>query len=218
MVPLVGLVEGLAVAATYLLTVNVLPPYAASSLALLAHLVITGGIHVEGLADYVDALASGKRGVEALKVMRDPRVGAVGVSSIFAILAPRIFAISELSQVQLVLSYIGAAEAMYVAARLTKRTPTDGIGKLFVGEAKKSSPLPNIASLLASYLVVLLVGLTLTSIQTTWFAKSVIVAVIVALLVTKHAEARIGFINGNVLGAVYEITLTMLLIVYAVRW
>ncbi|RIV29294.1 adenosylcobinamide-GDP ribazoletransferase [Alicyclobacillaceae bacterium I2511] len=57
----------------------VLPPLPATGLALGVYTLLTGGLHVDGLMDTADALGSRHNREAALAVMKDSRVGAMGV-------------------------------------------------------------------------------------------------------------------------------------------
>lgn len=62
--------------------------YAIIPVVLLA--VLTGGLHLDGLSDTFDGLASGKGKEEALAIMRDPHSGALGVTAVVCVLLLKI--------------------------------------------------------------------------------------------------------------------------------
>lgn len=65
----------------------ILSPLPTATVAVLITTLITGGLHLDGLMDTADALGSRKRGEAALQIMKDSRVGAMGViAGCFAIL------------------------------------------------------------------------------------------------------------------------------------
>jgi adenosylcobinamide-GDP ribazoletransferase len=67
-----------------------------AALVVALDLMVTGGLHADAVADVADGLASRRRGAEALGVMRDPRVGAVGASAGVAVLLLRLAWIAAL--------------------------------------------------------------------------------------------------------------------------
>ncbi|MEW6583261.1 MAG: adenosylcobinamide-GDP ribazoletransferase, partial [Actinomycetota bacterium] len=76
--PLVGAAVGAAAGAVAALlhgTVGVLP---AAALAVAVDALLTGGLHYDALADAADG-AGGRTREDALRIMRDPRVGSHGV-------------------------------------------------------------------------------------------------------------------------------------------
>ncbi len=85
--PVVGLVQGVVMAlwvwACGLLGVGKL---LFSVLAALVPLAVTGGIHLDGFVDTVDALSSRRDRDEMLRIMKDPHVGAFGAMAVGAYL------------------------------------------------------------------------------------------------------------------------------------
>lgn len=87
--PMVGLVLGGLLAATDLLVDRLFAPEVANLLVLLLLVVVTRGLHQDGLADTLDGLAGGRTPVERLAIMRDGRIGAIGATGLFLALALR---------------------------------------------------------------------------------------------------------------------------------
>ncbi|MFA5096953.1 MAG: adenosylcobinamide-GDP ribazoletransferase [Candidatus Omnitrophota bacterium] len=85
--PLVGLLLGLIlVGINSCLSILHFPGFAAAIILIVSLAVITGGMHLDGLADTADAFLSGKAKDEMLVIMRDPHIGVMGVLSIVAAL------------------------------------------------------------------------------------------------------------------------------------
>ncbi|HHY93612.1 MAG TPA: adenosylcobinamide-GDP ribazoletransferase [Firmicutes bacterium] len=81
--PLVGACLGLLLALLNHFLSKVLPAQLTAVLLVTLAWMLTGGIHLDGLADTVDGLASRAPAARALEVMHDPRVGAVGAAAAF---------------------------------------------------------------------------------------------------------------------------------------
>jgi adenosylcobinamide-GDP ribazoletransferase len=81
--PFVGLILGalLALINTLLIILH-LPALAISIILVVALIAMTGGVHLDGLADTADAFLSGKPKEEMLKIMRDSHIGVMGVLSL----------------------------------------------------------------------------------------------------------------------------------------
>jgi adenosylcobinamide-GDP ribazoletransferase len=77
--PVVGALIGGATAGTLLLTGLFWPIGLAVLLALLAEIVLTGGLHEDGLADCCDAFGGGWTRDDILRILKDSRVGTYGV-------------------------------------------------------------------------------------------------------------------------------------------
>ncbi|MFQ5896126.1 MAG: adenosylcobinamide-GDP ribazoletransferase, partial [Nitrospinota bacterium] len=94
--PLVGFFLGGLLAGGDLLLAPWLPPLARSALVVVALAVLTGGLHLDGLADMVDALAGGRGVEERLQILRDSRTGALGAAAVAASLLLKTAALAEL--------------------------------------------------------------------------------------------------------------------------
>jgi adenosylcobinamide-GDP ribazoletransferase len=93
--PAVGLLVGGVAAGVRAGAGAVLPDAPATVLALLAAIVVTGGLHEDGLADTADGLGAHVDRARRLEIMRDSRVGTYGALAVagallfaFAALAP----------------------------------------------------------------------------------------------------------------------------------
>src|SRR5437763_523525 len=88
--PLIGLIVG-AIAALVLLGAAWIgmTPAVAAGLALAAAVLVTGGLHEDGLADTADGLGGGKDRDHKLAIMRDSRIGSYGVLALMLTLGLR---------------------------------------------------------------------------------------------------------------------------------
>lgn len=77
--PLVGAVLGLLLSLGGLLLQSFLPPAAAAALMLLLWVAMTGALHLDGLMDTADGILSHRSREQMLEIMKDSRVGAMGV-------------------------------------------------------------------------------------------------------------------------------------------
>ena len=82
--PVVGLVIGMGL---YLIgLISALSPFLLATLSLLFILVVTRGLHIDGVIDTFDGFLSGRRDKEEiLSVMKDARVGALGWAGAFSL-------------------------------------------------------------------------------------------------------------------------------------
>ncbi len=85
--PLVGLFIGLLAAGFDQLAGSHLPPFAASVLVVILLVGISGGLHMDGLADTADGFLSARPREKMLEIMRDSRTGVMGtIAVVFVIL------------------------------------------------------------------------------------------------------------------------------------
>jgi adenosylcobinamide-GDP ribazoletransferase len=87
--PLVGALVGAVMGGTRAAANLALGNAAAGVLAVLAAILVTGGLHEDGLADSADALGAHAGRARRLEILRDPRVGTYGALAIaFAVVLP----------------------------------------------------------------------------------------------------------------------------------
>jgi adenosylcobinamide-GDP ribazoletransferase len=195
-------------------------PLIASALAILTLALLTRGRHLGGLADTVDGLASGDPADEALEIMRDGRVSALGAAALIGVLGIDVLALTANALVHrgtqaLLLGVVAGRVSMLWAC--TPGIPAariDGMGALVAG---------TVSRIVATFwTLVLCAGALLygpldANIEGVNSAIQRLVAVLAALavarLVGRHAIRRFGGITGDVIGACGEVaTMTCFLI------
>jgi adenosylcobinamide-GDP ribazoletransferase len=94
--PVVGLVLGLVLAGGAFLLSGALTPLVLSVLLVALLAALTGGLHLDGLADLFDAVGGG-RGDRArmLELMRDSRIGAHGAAALVLLLVAKVVALGH---------------------------------------------------------------------------------------------------------------------------
>ncbi len=134
--PLVGALVGALAGATRALTADAFGPLTASVLAVLVLAVVTGALHLDGLADTADGLGARGGGAERrLAVMRDPATGVFGVLALLAWALLLTSALASLSDHDALLALIAAglgsrwAALFHAAAEEPARA--DGLGAAF---------------------------------------------------------------------------------------
>ncbi|KEQ23682.1 cobalamin biosynthesis protein CobS [Paenibacillus tyrfis] len=94
--PFVGLVLGLITAAAGLLLTSVLPPLPGAALLLGIWVMLTGALHLDGLMDTADGILSHRSRERMLEIMKDSRVGAMGVIAAVLVLLLKWSLLTEL--------------------------------------------------------------------------------------------------------------------------
>ena len=84
--PAIGLVIGLGLVVVNWLLDSLIPRAVLDCLLVLIMIAITGALHLDGVADLIDGLAGGKDREGALRIMKDSRVGAMGVVGLVMVL------------------------------------------------------------------------------------------------------------------------------------
>ncbi len=94
--PVVGIGLGLALALVASLALPYLPPQLLAVLLVAFLEGVTGGLHVDGLADVFDGLGGGGRDpARTLAIMRDSRIGAHGAAAVGLVLLGKVLAVSH---------------------------------------------------------------------------------------------------------------------------
>ena len=95
--PIVGFLIGVALVGEDWLLAHFFAQVIRSVLIVISLTVVTGAVHLDGLADTADALGAGRDRERALDILRDSRVGTFGASAIFFDLTLKILALSTLA-------------------------------------------------------------------------------------------------------------------------
>ena len=95
--PIVGFLIGVALVGEDWLLAFFFAQVIRSVLIVISLTIITGAVHLDGLADTADALGAGRERERALDILHDSRVGTFGASAIFFDLTLKILALSTLA-------------------------------------------------------------------------------------------------------------------------
>ncbi|HSE92673.1 MAG TPA: adenosylcobinamide-GDP ribazoletransferase [Methylomirabilota bacterium] len=207
--PVVGLGIGLAILVVERVTGRIFPVLLGALFTVTAWKLLTGGLHLDGLADCLDGLA-GRDADQRIRIMRDSRIGAFGAMGLILFLLTEVVAVAELAPAlrwRAVLAAPVIARAMPpLLARWFPPARPDGHGAAFAaGVQPVAVPLA-----LGVAAVVGLGALGLLGIV------ALAVAALAALAVGWFMAGRLDGITGDVHGAAVEVAeLTVLLTVAA---
>ena len=183
------------------------------------NVILTGGIHCDGLMDSADGLFSGREKEKILAIMKDSRAGAFGVVSLVLIAALQISAVAELVNLSLMQTlaaiYSAPIVGRFLMAAVIKKFPyarPEGIGKAFAKFSAESTLqfaffetlilfLP-LAFFDKKFFLTAFIALCLTSIFTMYFAKVV--------------AKKIGGVTGDIYGACEILSETAVLIIFLI--
>ncbi len=94
--PFVGLIIGLSHVGFYLLMIRFFSPLFSSVLLIAWWVFITGGLHLDGLADTADGVWAGTTKERRLEIMKDSRTGVFGVITLISFLLLKTVALNEI--------------------------------------------------------------------------------------------------------------------------
>ncbi|MDD5166189.1 MAG: adenosylcobinamide-GDP ribazoletransferase [Candidatus Omnitrophica bacterium] len=205
--PIAGLFIGLALAGIgYLLVLLNFSRLATDAVLIVSLIAITGGIHLDGLADTCDALLSVRSKDEMLKIMRDPHIGVMGVIGIISILLLKIAFLFSLDQslvpVGLILMCVLSRWSLVLSLFLFPYARQEGKAKIFSeGINSKIFVLATIITFVCALASAELKGLFIMGIITLF-----------TCLFNKLISKKIGGITGDTTGAIGEINETLTLL------
>src|SRR5207249_8732647 len=141
--PVVGLGLGLVLVGVERVASVLFPSLLAALLTVTAWKVLTGGLHLDGLADCLDGLV-GRDAEHRLAIMHDSRIGAFGAVGLILFLLLEIAALSEFAptwrwRVLLVTPALARASPP-VLARLFPSARTEGHGAAFRASLSRGGP------------------------------------------------------------------------------
>ena len=131
--PLVGVVVGLLLVVIASLSDA---PMIAAVFTLIIWVLISGGLHLDGLADSADAWAAGRGNAErALEVMKDPRCGPFAVTALVLLLLTKFAALTVILEndvlVALLVAPVLGRTAVLVLYPTTPYVRENGMGTLY---------------------------------------------------------------------------------------
>ncbi|HZZ85434.1 MAG TPA: adenosylcobinamide-GDP ribazoletransferase [Anaeromyxobacteraceae bacterium] len=197
--PVAGLLLGAAQAALGAAFAGRLGPPLAAALLLAAHAFLTGGLHLDGLADVVDGLSAGHRDrARTLAIMKDSRIGAHGAAALVLALLVKWAALTPLLARRDLWALLAfPVVARWLAVPLVVFFPyarPEGMGKPFHGGARPWHL--GLATILAALAVGGAGGAVLLP---------SLAAVVAGGLAALAAWRRLGGLTGDVYGACIEL-------------
>jgi adenosylcobinamide-GDP ribazoletransferase len=133
--PLIGLVIGLILAGLNWLLYLILPAAVVNALLIVALVIITGALHLDGFADTCDGIAGHKPVEERWKVMRDSRAGAFGIVGVVVLLLVKYAALDNIPEVfmtaMLIFMPVVSRWAMVYALFAFRYIHKEGLGTAF---------------------------------------------------------------------------------------
>jgi adenosylcobinamide-GDP ribazoletransferase len=210
--PLVGFIVGLFDLLVFYISSRLFPPMISSVFVVLSHIVITGGLHLDGLGDTVDGIYSGRDKERILEIMKDSRTGTFGVLALIIILLFRFAILVSLRGESLYRAVVIAPIiARTLMSLLMYKRPyareKQGLGDLFIGQITRKT-----------LIITLILGTIFTIIMGSYRGIiAMVVAVIFVLGFRSYVEKRIGGITGDILGASVEISEIIVLLCFIAK-
>jgi adenosylcobinamide-GDP ribazoletransferase len=188
-----------------------------AALAVAVIAVLTGGLHLDGLADTADGLGSRRPADAALEIMRRSDIGPMGVGALVLALLIQVAAVAAVPRLPLAVAALALAEVTgrvsVVVATSSPAARPGGFGALVAGRttgAERALTVGVLACAVAAAgltaggpaLAVLGLAATLAGLLAGW-------------LLQRAARRRLGGMTGDVFGAILQVSAVAVLIVAA---
>jgi adenosylcobinamide-GDP ribazoletransferase len=207
--PIVGLFIGATLVGLMVIFQWVFPPVLTVILVMTAWAIITGGIHLDGLADSYDGLFCMKAPEKRLEIMSDPRLDSFGVLGLLLhilVKAVTLFALIDgIWWLALLMAPVVARWMVLVIARQPAAKPggmyTDFSNGLTIKNIGFIGLLPVSLAILSGWHGIL----------------AMVAACLVTWMVYRISKSRLGGMTGDILGLIIEVNELAILLVFAIR-
>jgi adenosylcobinamide-GDP ribazoletransferase len=188
-----------------------------AALAVAVIAVLTGGLHLDGLADTADGLGSRRPAAGALEIMRRSDIGPMGVGALVLVLLVQVSAVAAvprlpLAAAALVLAEVTGRVAVVVATSSPAARP-GGFGALVAGQTTAAERALTVG---AAACAVAAAGLSAAGPALAARGLAAAFAGLLAgRLLQRTARRRLGGLTGDVFGAILQVSAVTVLIVAA---
>lgn len=205
--PVVGLIIGLILIVALKLSQFIFSSIMPIAIILVvAEIIATGGLHLDGLADTFDGVYSNRSKERVLEIMKDSRIGSNGVLALIILILLKTALITELDSEHLIYAILlmpvfsrGMIPLICYKAIYPRK---EGMGNMFIGKVNLSQ---------------VIIAISIVAICSAIYLKSIIALPFMmayVLLYRKHITGIIDGITGDILGASIEIGEIIFLITF----
>ncbi len=208
--PLVGILLGVLSFFLCYCFWNIFDPMLAAVFMVAALLLFSGGLHLDGLADTADGFFSSRPREQILEIMRDSRIGVMGVVWLVVLLLAKVAALSGMSLDTAVITVFlmpiaGRCLMVVMMVVLPYVRKEDGLALIFYDRAK--------GLCLCWSIIVLVSACWLVAGRSGLYACAA--SFVTLLLFIWFCKVKIGGATGDTLGASCELAETAIVVVMA---
>ena len=199
-----GILYALTIGAINFLTAGNLPTFT-GAIGFALMIILTGGIHCDGLMDTADGLVSGREREKILEIMKDSRAGAFGVVSMILIAAIEIATLTELARLSIWWLCVGIYTApiigrlmMVVTIGAFPYARAEGMGKAFAKYTTRRTII--LAAVEATLLLLPLIFIGSSFLICASLAS--VIALVMTIKFARFSTEKIGGVTGDIYGAI----------------
>lgn len=210
--PVIGLVIGGIQWILYKAMISILPVNASVVFVILAGIMLTGAMHMDGLGDTCDGFFSFKGSDKIIEIMKDSRIGTYSCIAIVIDLLLRYtllcYVLQGFSPALVVSPVISRLSTLFLVA-FGKTAKSTGTGNLFI-----DSVCPR--QFFIGILIVLAVVLLIVGMNPLYAIILILAAILMSELLNLYAVKKIGGLTGDLLGANNEIIEILMMILMCI--
>lgn len=219
--PLIGSLEGALLVGSAVLFLKVFPAELTNGLLILIIVIVNGSLHLDGLADTFDAVASRGDKEKKLAIMKESSIGTAGVIAVIMALLLKLLALNSLFQLStstfhfsLFLMPVFSRWTMVPAIFHAKSARQNGLGRMFIeNTGLKELLIATVLTLLISLLALYTVETKSNFISYLPFLISYFIMLYAfSLIAVWFSNKSFGGMTGDTLGAVSEIAAILFLL------
>jgi len=220
--PLVGLLAALPAAAGFMFANRLLGGEIGAIVAVIALILITGGLHLDGIADTADGLFSYRSRERMLEIMRDSTLGTNGVVAIVLTVFLKYLFLHNIptggaALAVLVTPVLGRMALVWHSAVARYAREERGIGDYVNQTGLAQAAAATLISLFLVSGILLLWGVAPGLVPLVVFILHV-PAILLAMLFAFYLKKRLGGITGDTLGATVELAEITTFVVFLIVW
>ncbi len=207
--PILGGTIGATQALVFYLANMIFPTSISILLAMLTEYLITGGLHIDGLADTSDALFSGKKKDKAYSIMKDSSIGAFGAMAILINLLFQYEGLQIIATPQMFIILGVVAKTAMLLLAYDGKSYGEGIGEVVTNNITFS----------AVMFAILIMTLSLADSNSVTGSKGFVLTLALLLLTSMYKKLSysiIGGLNGDQYGFIHEVSKVLALLVLLV--
>ncbi|MFZ5352724.1 MAG: adenosylcobinamide-GDP ribazoletransferase [Bacillota bacterium] len=177
-----------------------------------ANIAITGGLHLDGLADTCDGIFSSRSRERMLEIMKDSRIGTNGTIAVVIDLLLRVAILYNVTReaafYAIILAPVISRTMLVIVMKLSRYARANGMGGLFLErQTFARTAVGSILGLIIALLIDIRIGLL-----------SFILAVITVLVFRRYIYGKIDGMTGDTIGAANEVVELVVMAFTIIVW
>jgi adenosylcobinamide-GDP ribazoletransferase len=214
--PIVGLIIGTIQWGVYKLFIEVLPLNPTIVIVLLTGVLLTGGLHIDGLGDMCDGFFAFKGSDRIIEIMKDSRIGTYScIATIFDFLFKYtlIVAIAPKFSMAIIVAPMISRFTTVLLSAMGNTAKNTGTGNFFIGNIGK------VQVVITSVITIAILILIMNPMNPMYVIILLISGLILSFILNEFCKSKIGGITGDILGANNELVeiLTLILITIIIK-